>query len=231
MNAPLPLWHGIVLEQMLVGAAASLVNLIIHAVLLGAVVWAVRGLAARDSFVPGFVQYTLVIVATGTLLMAGHFVEVMVWAITYGLVGIAPPRVELIYLAFGNYTTLGYADLVAPEAMAATAPDDGAERHHADRLVDGGDHRDLAPRRAGDGGELRRCHAPNGSGFAGPMTGYGGHPVTTLSDYWIAGSSPAMTPDGLEDQPRLLRAGASFLAAAARFLAARFFAACSPFSP
>ena len=31
----------------------------------------------------------------------------------HGLVGIAPPRVELIYLAFGNYTTLGHADLVA----------------------------------------------------------------------------------------------------------------------
>ena len=65
----------------------------------------------EDTFVPGFVQYAVVIVATGTLLMAGHFVEVMVWAITYGLVGIAPPRAELIYLAFGNYTTLGYADL------------------------------------------------------------------------------------------------------------------------
>ena len=24
-------------------------------------------------------------------------------------------RAELVYLAFGNYTTLGYADLVAPE--------------------------------------------------------------------------------------------------------------------
>ena len=35
MTTPLPLWQGIVLDQMLVGAAASLVNLIIHAVLLG----------------------------------------------------------------------------------------------------------------------------------------------------------------------------------------------------
>ena len=67
-------------------------------------------------------QYTVVIVATGTLLMAGHFVEVMVWAITYGLVGIAPPRAELIYLAFGNYTTLGYADLVAPEQWRLLRP-------------------------------------------------------------------------------------------------------------
>ena len=48
MSQPLPLWHGIVLDQMLVGAAASLVNLIIHAVLLALVVWTVRGIAVRD---------------------------------------------------------------------------------------------------------------------------------------------------------------------------------------
>ncbi len=79
-------------------------------------------LGGENHFVPGFVQYTVVIVATGILLMAGHFVEVMVWAITYGLVGIAPPRVELIYLAFGNYTTLGYTDLVAPEEWRLLRP-------------------------------------------------------------------------------------------------------------
>ncbi len=32
------------------------------------------------------------------------------------------PRVELIYLAFGNYTTLGYADLVAPEQWRLLRP-------------------------------------------------------------------------------------------------------------
>jgi hypothetical protein len=52
MSEPLPLWHGIVLDQMLVGAAASLVNLVIHAVLLGAVVWSVRRLEAKERFVP-----------------------------------------------------------------------------------------------------------------------------------------------------------------------------------
>ena len=122
MTTPLPLWHGIVLEQMLVGAAASFVNLIIHAVLLGVVVWTVRGISLREHFVPSFARYTLVIVLTGTLLMAGHFVEVMVWAITYGLVGVAPPSIQLIYLAFDNYTTLGYADLVAPEQWRLLRP-------------------------------------------------------------------------------------------------------------
>ena len=122
MTTPLPLWHGIVLEQMLVGAAASLVNLIIHAVLLGIVVWTVRGIALRDDFVPSFVRYTIMIVLTGTLLMAGHFVEVMVWAITYGLVGIAPASIQLIYLAFDNYTTLGYSELVAPAPWRLLRP-------------------------------------------------------------------------------------------------------------
>jgi len=122
MSQPLPLWHGIVLEQMLVGAAASLVNLIIHALLLALVVWTVRGIALREQFVPSFLRYTLVIVLTGTLLMAGHFVEVMVWAVTYGLVGVAPASIQLIYLAFDNYTTLGYSDLVAPEQWRLLRP-------------------------------------------------------------------------------------------------------------
>jgi hypothetical protein len=122
MTQPLPLWHGIVLDQMLVGAAASLINLIIHALLLALVIWTVRSIAGRDHFAPSFVRYTLMIVLTGTLLMAGHFAEVMVWAIIYGLVGIAPASIQLIYLAFDNYTTLGYSELVAPEQWRLLRP-------------------------------------------------------------------------------------------------------------
>ena len=76
----------VLLDQIVVGAAASLVNLIIHAVLIGGVAWTIRRLSRHDSFVPAFLQYTIVIVATGTLLVAGHFAEVMVWAFTYALV-------------------------------------------------------------------------------------------------------------------------------------------------
>ena len=49
------------------------------------------------------------IVSTGTLLVAVHFLEVLVWAISHGLAGAAPPNTDLIYLAFGNYTTLAMA--------------------------------------------------------------------------------------------------------------------------
>ena len=100
------------LDPILIGAATSLVNLIIYAVLLALVSRTVRRLSVSDQAVPELLQYTLVIVATGTLLVAGHFAEVVVWAHTYHWVGAAPPGTDLVYFAFGNYTTLGYGDLL-----------------------------------------------------------------------------------------------------------------------
>ena len=103
---------GSMLDQVIVGGGASLANLIIHAVLVGSIVWMVRYLRMDDASIPSFLQYTLVIVATGTLLVAGHFGEVVLWAYTYAFVGAAPPNTDLVYFAFGNYTTLGYGDVV-----------------------------------------------------------------------------------------------------------------------
>jgi hypothetical protein len=103
---------GTMLDQILVGGATSLVNLIIHAILLAGITGTVRRISLSDQAVPAVLQYTLVIVATGTLLVAGHFLEVLVWAGTYDLVGAAPPGTDLVYFAFGNYTTLGYGDIL-----------------------------------------------------------------------------------------------------------------------
>ena len=119
---PPPLGSGLVFDQILVGGAASLLNLIIHAVLLAIVVWTVRNLQTRDTFVPAFLQYTVMIVATGTLLVAGHLFEVVVWAVTYDLVGAAPPESDLLYFAFGNYTTLGYGDITPVDGWRLLGP-------------------------------------------------------------------------------------------------------------
>ena len=103
---------GSMFDQVAIGGGASLVNLIIHAILMGAIVSTARRLADTDTSFPGFAQYTLVIVATGTLLVIGHFFEVVVWAYTYKWVGATPPNTDLVYFAFGNYTTLGYGDVL-----------------------------------------------------------------------------------------------------------------------
>jgi hypothetical protein len=119
---PPPLGSGILFDQILVGGAASLLNLIIHAVLLAGVVWTVRRLEVKDTFVPAFLQYTVMIVSTGTLLVAGHFLEVVIWAVTYALVGAAPPDSDLIYFAFQNYTTLGYGDITPVDGWRLLGP-------------------------------------------------------------------------------------------------------------
>ena len=106
------LGSGILLDQVVVCGGASRLNLIIHAILLGIVVWTVRRLEVKDTFVPAFLQYTVMIASTGTLLVAGHFLEVVIWAVTYDLVGAAPAGTDLVYFAFGNYTTLGYGDVL-----------------------------------------------------------------------------------------------------------------------
>lgn len=108
----LPTMDGSMLDQVVVGGGASLANLFIHALLVGAIAATLRDLANTDASFPGFVQYTLVIVATGTLLVVGHFAEVAVWAYVYEWVGAVPPGTDLVYFAFGNYTTLGYGDVV-----------------------------------------------------------------------------------------------------------------------
>ena len=109
-------------SQIVVGGATSLVNLMIHALLLGVVVWTVRRLSVSDTSVPEFLQYTLGIVATGTLLVAGHLLEVVLWALTYAWVGVAPPDTDLVYFAFGNYTTLGYGDVLPVEQWHLLGP-------------------------------------------------------------------------------------------------------------
>jgi hypothetical protein len=100
------------LDQILVGSATSLLNLVIHALMLAAVAKTVADLSLRSAMAPHLLQETIVIVATGTLLVATHFLEVLVWAGTYALVDAAPPGTDLIYFAFGNYTTLGYGDVL-----------------------------------------------------------------------------------------------------------------------
>jgi hypothetical protein len=119
---PPPFGSGILFDQIMVGAGTSLLNLIIHAILLGGVVWTVRRLEVKDTFVPAFAQYTVVIVSTGALLVAAHLLEVMIWSVTYDLVGAAPPGSDLIYFAFQNYTTLGYGDILPVYGWRLLAP-------------------------------------------------------------------------------------------------------------
>jgi hypothetical protein len=126
------------LTEIVVGGATSLVNLVIHAPLITAASHAVLGLSVRDTELPLYLQRVIVIVATGTLLVAGHLVEVMLWALTYEIVGgPAGHRPRLFRLRQLHDARLWRRD--PSRGVAHSRPHDGAERHFADRLVHGAD--------------------------------------------------------------------------------------------
>lgn len=109
------------LRQVLVGALVSACNIAIHALLMATVIW-----AARMAFAKATRHHTIrlvtVMIATVSFLMAAHIAEVLVWALAYAILGVAPEGSDLIYFSFVNYTTLGYGDVTPVERWNLLGP-------------------------------------------------------------------------------------------------------------
>jgi hypothetical protein len=61
-------------------------------------------------------------IATVTVLMVAHVLEVLVWSLAYSIVDAAPAGTNLIYFAFVNFATLGYGDVTPVEAWRLLGP-------------------------------------------------------------------------------------------------------------
>jgi hypothetical protein len=98
------------LRQYLVGAAASVCGIAIHALVMVTVIKVAR---IADELATAYQTFRLIAVmsATVTVLMIAHFAEVLVWSLTYAVFGVAPDGADVVYFAFVNYTTLGYGDV------------------------------------------------------------------------------------------------------------------------
>ena len=107
--------------QIAIGIAASLANIAIHSVIMAIVSW-VSYRVARAA--PGHSErrrLVLVMMAAVTVLMAAHLLEVVVWALVYLLFDVTAPG-GAFYLAFVNYTTLGYGDVLPSEYWRLLGP-------------------------------------------------------------------------------------------------------------
>lgn len=109
------------LSQILVGSLISMVNIVIHALATIAAISVARTLGRRKTSLPRL-HLMIVMVATVLVLKFGHGLEVMVWAVSYSLVGAAPAGSDLLYFAFVNYTTLGYGDVTPVKAWQLLGP-------------------------------------------------------------------------------------------------------------
>ena len=107
-------------SQLLVGVAASICNIIIHALVMAAVIKVTR--AETPRLYIGAIPLIRIMIATVSVLMAAHVTEVGVWSIVYRIVDAVPADRNLIYFAFVNYTTLGYGDITPVERWHLLGP-------------------------------------------------------------------------------------------------------------
>ena len=96
-----------VLSPLLVGVAATFCTIIVHALILGFIVTQVRRDVQRG--LVGVRFWTDVTVVTGATLLAlaGHIVEVGLWALAFELCGEFSNFAAAFYHSAVNYTTLG----------------------------------------------------------------------------------------------------------------------------
>jgi ion channel len=99
------------MAQTLTGLMASIACIVIHAAVMTVVVRVAQLVSAKAAAWPSLVLIATM-VATVSVLMIAHLLEVFVWAWAYAIVGAAPAEADVLYFAFVNYTTLGYGDVI-----------------------------------------------------------------------------------------------------------------------
>ena len=115
------------LRQLLLGGAVSVCNIAIHGLVMATVVEISSRIARAHHTAQQSARLTIVTIATVSVaavpvLMAAHFLEVMVWALAYVIVGATPAGADPVYFAFVNYTTLGYGDVIPVERWRLLGP-------------------------------------------------------------------------------------------------------------
>ena len=108
------------LIQFLIGGIVSACNIAIHAMVMTAVVSAARASATRSPHPSLLLIFTMI--ATVSVLMTAHVLEVIVWSLAYLIVDAAPAGTNLVYFAFVNYATLGYGDVTPVEDWKLLGP-------------------------------------------------------------------------------------------------------------
>lgn len=107
--------------QFLAGALVSTINIMIHAIVTVGAISIARAAGLKHTARPRL-HLMGVMVATATVLMLAHTLEILVWSLAYLILGAAPTGSDLLYFAFVNYTTLGYGDITPLQAWRLTGP-------------------------------------------------------------------------------------------------------------
>jgi hypothetical protein len=111
-----------VLFALLCGGGASLLNIVVHACAIAALVRGVRARISAEFHTGAMVRLVVVMVFAVAILMLAHMVEIWIWGVLYALLGVTPGGYSDFVFAFVNYTTLGYGDVVPEPRWTVLGP-------------------------------------------------------------------------------------------------------------
>jgi hypothetical protein len=109
------------LIQFLVGGIVCVCTITIHSLVMTVVVSVARVQSTTKRSHPSL-RLIITMIATVSILMAAHVLEVFVWSLAYSIVDAAPAGTNLVYFAFVNYATLGYGDVIPVEGWRLLGP-------------------------------------------------------------------------------------------------------------
>jgi hypothetical protein len=108
--------------QLLIGLATSLLNIAVHAIIMAPMSSSAYHMLRRARSAHPRLRLVLVMMATVTVLMAAHLIEIGIWALVYRVLEATPKQIDAFYFAFVNYTTLGYGDILPVEHWRMLGP-------------------------------------------------------------------------------------------------------------
>jgi hypothetical protein len=108
--------------QFAIGIAAALVNIAVHAAIMTSVSWAVHRTSLATQAARAHLRLMLVMMATVSVLMLAHLIEIGIWGLVYAALDVVPRGFDAYYFAFVNYTTLGYGDILPTEYWRVLGP-------------------------------------------------------------------------------------------------------------
>jgi hypothetical protein len=111
---------------LLVGVATTFFTIIVHALVLNTIIAAVRRYVLRGRAGVFLRDVTLVMNAT-LLALAGHFVEIALWALSFVLCGEFSNFAAALYYSAASYTTLGDGTIVISARWRLLGPLEAAD--------------------------------------------------------------------------------------------------------
>jgi Ion channel len=115
-----------ILSSLLVGLAATLGTMLIHGLVVHTIIIEMRRDLQRGRLGVRLWENLTFVSGTTLLSLAGHILEVALWAFVFDLCGAAADFSAALYCSAGNYTTVGSGDVVLSPRWKLLGPLEGA---------------------------------------------------------------------------------------------------------